>query len=82
MKAEVLTDLFSKITKHKGKVTNVDNNSSDMVITIRSKKDKHITELLTELAGFKKYDVSTEMIKKDGNSSYYESAIKVGLHVN
>jgi hypothetical protein len=82
MKAEVLTDLFSKITKHQSKVTNVDNNASDMVITIRSKKDKHITELLTELAEFKKYDVSTQMIKKDDNSSYYESAIKVGLHVN
>ena len=82
MKAEVLTDLFSKVTKHKSKVTKVDNNATDMTITIRSNKDKHVTELLTELAAFKKYDVSTEMIKKDANTSYYESAIKVGLHVN
>jgi len=82
MKAGVLTDLFSKVTKHHSKVTSVDNNGTDMVISIRSKKDKHITELLTELAGYKHYDVSTQMIKKDENSSYYESAIKVGLHVN
>ncbi len=82
MKAEVLTDLFSKITKHKSKVTNVDNNASEMVITIRSKKDKDITELLTELAEYQKYDVSTDLIKKDENTSFYESSIKVGLNVN
>ncbi len=82
MKAEVLTDLFSKVTKHKGKVTNVENLGNDMLVTIKSKKDKDITELLTELAELKKYEVSTEMIKKDGNSTYYESAIKVGLNVN
>ena len=82
MKAEVLTDLFSKVTKHKGKVTKVENLGNDMVVSIQNKKDKQITELLTELAEFKKYDVSTEMIKKDENSSYYKSAIKVGLHVN
>ena len=82
MKAEVLTDLFFKVTKHNSQVTKVDNNATNMIITIRSKKDKHVTELLSELAEFKKYDVSTEMIKKDGNTSYYESAIKVGLHVN
>jgi hypothetical protein len=82
MKAEVLTDLFSKITAHKGKVTQVENIGNDMLVTVRSQKDKYVTELLTELAEYKKYDVSTEMIKKDENSSYYESAIKVGLHVN
>ncbi len=82
MKADVLTELFSKITKHKSKVTKVDNNATDMVITIRSQKDKYVTELLTEIAEFNKYDVSTELIKKDDNSSYYESAIKVGLDVN
>jgi len=82
MKAEVLTDLFSKVTKHKGKVTKVENIGNDMLVTIKSKKDKQVTELLTELAEAKKYDVSTEMIKKDGNSTYYESAIKVGLNVN
>ncbi len=82
MKAEVLTDLFSKVTKHKSKVTKVENLDHDMIVTIQSKKDKDVTELLAELADYKKYDVSTEMIKKDANSSYYESAIKVGLHVN
>lgn len=82
MKAEVLTDLFAKITKHKSQVTKVENMGNDMLVTIRSKKDKHVTELLSELAEFKKYDVSTEMIKKDDNSSYYESAVKVGLNVN
>ncbi len=82
MKAKVLTDLFSKVTKHKSKVTKVENIGDDMIVTIRSQKDKYVTELLTELAQFKKYEVSTDMIKKDSNTSYYESAIKVGLNVN
>jgi len=82
MKAEVLTDIFAKVTQHKAKVTKIENVNHDMTVTIRSKKDKYVTELLTELAELKKYDVSTEMIKKDDNSSYYESAIKVVLNVN
>jgi len=32
------------------------------------------------MAMVKHYDVSTDMIEKDKNSSYYESAIKVGLN--
>ena len=89
MKAKILTDLFERVVVHKNRVISVENNEtdnnltasikSDMYIKVRSKKDKDVTELLTELAEFKKYEVSTEMIKKDINTSYYESTIKVGL---
>jgi hypothetical protein len=51
-----------------------------MTITVRSQKDKYLTELMEDMAMRKNYDVSTEMIKKDENGSYYESSIKVGLH--
>jgi hypothetical protein len=81
MKAKILTSLFDKVVKHESKIVSVDNNSSDMVITVRSKEDKHVTELLSELANFREYDVSTQTIKKDENGTYYESAIKVGLDV-
>jgi len=81
MKAKILTSLFDKVVKHESKIVSVDNNSSDMIITVRSKEDKHVTELLSELANFREYDVSTETIKKDDNGTYYESAIKVGLDV-
>jgi hypothetical protein len=80
MKAEILTELFSYITKHNSKVLSVENVDKDMVITVRSTNDKHVTELLKDIAHFKKYDVSTELIKKDDNTSVYESAIKVGLN--
>ncbi len=81
MKAKILTGLFDKIIKHNAKVVSVDNNASDMVIKIRSNNDKYITELLTDIANIRAYDVSTDTIKKDQNGTYYESAIKVGLNV-
>ncbi len=81
MKSKIMTNLFDKIVKHDAKVVSVDNNATDMVISVRSGSDKHITELLTELANYKEYDVSTDVIKKDQNGTYYESAIKVGLNV-
>ncbi len=81
MKAKIMTDLFDKIVKHNSKVVAVDNNASDMVIKVRSNNDKYITELLSELANYNRYDVSTDKITKDKNGTYYESAIKVGLDV-
>ncbi len=51
-----------------------------MYITVRSSKDKYLTELMQDMALVKHYDVSTELIKKDDNASYYESSIKVGLN--
>ncbi|RUM67650.1 MAG: hypothetical protein DSZ06_00780, partial [Sulfurospirillum sp.] len=80
MKAKIMTDLFDRITKHNSKVVSVDNNVTDMVITVRSNNDKSITELLSEIATMSEYDVSTEKIKKDDKGTYYESAIKVGLN--
>jgi len=82
MKAKVLTNLFDKVNRHNSKVVSVDNNSTDMVIKVRSKKDKFVTELMKDISVTRGYEVSTELIKKDENSSYYESAIKVGLHGN
>lgn len=82
MKAKVLTDLFDKVNKHQSKVVRVDNNSSDMVITVRSKYDKYMTELMKDISITNGYDVSTELIKKDDNTTYYQSEIKVGLYGN
>ncbi len=82
MKAKVLADLFEKINFHKSKVVSVVNDDKDMVITVRSLHDKFITELMKDISLSKNYDVSTELIKKDNNTTYYESAIKVGLNGN
>lgn len=80
MKAKVLTDLFDKINKHNTKVVEVLNNDHEMIVTVQSKDDKLVTELMKEISITNGYEVSTELIKKDDNTSTYESAIKVGLH--
>ncbi len=80
MKAKVLTDLFKKINSHHSKVVLTKESNNTMYITVRSSKDKYLTELMQDMALVKHYDVSTELIKKDDNASYYESSIKVGLN--
>ena len=80
MKAKIMTDLFEKVNTHHARVVETRESNNTMTITVRSPKDKYLTELMEDMARVKHYDVSTEMIKKDENSSYYESSIKVGLH--
>ncbi|RUM66894.1 MAG: hypothetical protein DSZ05_03590 [Sulfurospirillum sp.] len=80
MKAKIMTDLFMRVNKHHAKILETDEQNNTMVITVRSSKDKYITELIEDISRRKDYDVSTALIKKDENSSYYKSAIKVGLN--
>jgi len=80
MKAKVLNDLFAKVNKHNTKVERVENKDREIILTVRSKKDKFITELMKELSSNEKYKVSTDLIIKDKNTSSYRSAIKVGLY--
>ncbi len=82
MKAKVLTELFDKINKHDSKVISVSNDDKEMIVTVRSLHDKSITELMKDISVTRGYDVSTELIKKDDNTTYYQSAIKVGLNGN
>ncbi len=79
MKALILADLFKSVNAHQTKVLKVDNNTTQMILTVYSKKDKRITELIKALANQSKYDISTEEIKKDSNKSIYISDIKVRL---
>lgn len=80
MKAKIMTDLFEKVNRHHAKVVKTEESNSTMLVTVRSPKDKYLTELMEDMAMQKNYDVSTDMIKKDENGSYYQSSIKVGLH--
>jgi len=82
MKAKVLTKLFEKVNVHHSKVVKVENVNDDMILTIQSPKDKYITEFIKDLANYSEFQVSTDLIKKDENSSIYESAVKVGLNAN
>ena len=80
MKAVILSDLFQNINRYDTKVLSVDNNMTNLTLTVYSKKDKKITELMKALAKESKYDISTEEIKRDGNKSVYISDVKVRLN--
>ena len=80
MKAKILNDLFKRVNKYNSKVEQVTNHDREITITVRSKKDKFITELIKDISQNKQYKVSTDLIVKDKNTSYYKSAIKVGLY--
>jgi hypothetical protein len=80
MKTKILNDLFKRVNKHNSKVEKVENHNREIILTVKSKKDKFITELIKDISIDKRYKVSTNLIKKDNNSSYYKSAIKVGAY--
>jgi len=80
MKAKILNDLFKRVNKYNSKVEQVTNHDREITITVRRKKDKFITELIKDISENKQYKVSTDLIVKDKNTSYYKSAIKVGLY--
>jgi len=82
MKAKVLNDLFKKVNKHKSQVAKLENHEREIILSVRSAKDKYITELIKELSQNKNYKVSTDVIKKDKKKSFYQSAIKVELYGN
>ena len=82
MKVKILNDLFKKVNKHQNKVVKVANHNNIFYITVRSNKDKKITEFIKELSLNKKYIVGTNLIKKDDNRSFYQSLVKVGINEN
>ena len=87
MKIELLVEIFKKINKYKSKIYNVEiENTKDdkmsMTLSVFSRRDKNITELIKALTQMKKYSVSTKEIKKDKKKKIYLSNIKVVLNGN
>jgi len=87
MKIELLVEIFKKINKYKSKIYNVKiENTKDgkmsMVLSVFSRRDKSITELIKALTQMKKYSVSTKEIKKDNKKRMYLSDIKIVLNGN
>ncbi len=80
MKAVILSDLFQKVNQYNTKVLSVDNNQTNLTLTVYSKHDKKITELIKDLAKKANYEISTEEIKRDQNKSIYISDVKVKLN--
>ena len=85
MKIGLLVEIFEKINKYKSKIYNVEiktdeNDKMSMVLSVFSRRDKNITELIKALTQMKKYGVSTEEIKRDKKKRIYLSDIKVVLN--
>ncbi len=85
MKVELLVEIFKEINKYKSKIYDVDihNNKDEkmvMVLSVFSRRDKNITELIKALTQMKKYGISTKEIRKDKKKRIYLSDIKVILN--
>jgi hypothetical protein len=87
MKVELLVEIFEKINKYRSKIYNVEietdkDDKMSMVLSVFSRRDKNITELIKALTQMKKYSVSTKEIRKDNKKKIYLSDIKVVLNGN
>ena len=87
MKVELFVEIFKKINKYKSKIYNMNidtdkNNNIIVKLSVYSKSDKKITELIKALTQMKKYSISTKEIKRDKNKKIYLSDIKVVLNDN
>jgi predicted metal-dependent TIM-barrel fold hydrolase len=86
MKIEILIGIFKQINKYHSKIYNVDisNKKNNMIIilSVFSRHDKNITELIKALTQMKQYGISTKEIKKDNKKRIYLSDIKVVLNGN
>lgn len=86
MKAKILSDLFNYVNRYKSNVSEVDISEDEktkhkqLVLSIFSKDEKKITELIKSLAEQDKYEISTDEIKEDETKHIYLSNIKVVLN--
>ncbi len=84
MKVKIMVNIFKQINKYHSKIYDLDisNNKKDMtlVLSVFSRKDKNITELIKALTQMKKYGISTKEIRRDSKKHIYLSKIKVVLN--
>ncbi len=86
MKIEILVGIFKQINKYHSKIYNVvisnskKNKKMVIVLSVFSRRDKNITELIKALTQMKEYSISTKEIKKDNKKHIYLSDIKVVLN--
>ena len=87
MKVELLIEIFEQISKYKSKIYNVliktdKDGKLSIILSVYSKSDKNITELIKAITQMRKYSVGIKEIKKDENKKIYLSKIEVILNGN
>jgi hypothetical protein len=82
MKASLLNTLFKKVNRYNSKVIDFHSVGTKVMMTVRSKRGRDITELIKDLSKDRGYRVSTDLITKKSGSSFYISTIKVVVDEN
>jgi hypothetical protein len=82
MKASLLNTLFRKVNRYNSKIIDFNSIGTKVMMTVRSKRGRDITELIKDLSKDRGYRVSTDLITKKSGSSFYISTIKVVINEN
>jgi hypothetical protein len=82
MKASLLNTLFKKVNRYNSKVIDFNSVGTKVMMTVKSKRGRDITELIKDLSKDRSYRVSTDLITKKSGSSFYISTIKVVVDEN
>lgn len=79
MKGVILDDLANLINNRDIKVSELTGKDRDVVISLRSKSDKKLTELLQDISKTGRYSVNTKAILKVEKAQMYESNVTTGV---
>ncbi len=79
MKGVILNELANLINKRDIKITQLVDTNETIIISLRSKSDKQLTELLKDISLTDKYKVNTDEIGKIKNKNLYESNVTTGV---
>jgi len=79
MRATTIADLIAMSNKNNVKVDKITQNKDNIVLSLVGTNEKHITELIDEIAGTERYAIRTKVIAKNSNTSKYESNISMEI---
>lgn len=77
MKGVILNDLVNLINDRNVMVSRIVGKDKNVTISLRSKNDRDLTELLKDISKTSRYSVGTKVITKD--KLYYESNVTTGV---
>jgi hypothetical protein len=79
MKGTVISELVKLTNKNNVKLKNISQSNNTVILFLVGQNEKHITELIDEIANTKLYTIRTKTILKNSNTSKYESNISMEI---
>lgn len=77
MKGVIISDLVSLLNNRNIMVSKITEANGEMTLSLRSRSDKKLTELLKDISEKEKYGVSTKEIIKQEDSLFYTSDVTI-----